>query len=206
MSIQSTVHELALFRKLQGGRASYFITISRRLLPDTDTVTLTIVRWGKEPKYEHVVKKIGRAAIHGSAKISINKEIIEDLGLSKGSVVWVRILPFMEKPPGPPKIPYIAKPVKVHTDKSSLFFTISKTQIDYIRETGLASGDNLHIYVTTPAGTVIDYIKKPILVKRDNIYKVILPMKLFYGLIHVHDTIHVKIMVTEKPESLFYTE
>lgn len=195
-------YEVALFRKLQGTGQSYFITVSDKLLPDVDSFTVTVVNpktWTKELKYEHLAKKRGRAKIHESLKLTINKEVVEELGLSKGGLVWVRILPFTEKPP-PLKIPYIARPVKVHTDKSSYFFTIAKKQVDYIRETGVVTGSNLHVNVTTPSGKTVEYIKRPVLITRDMLYKVILPMKLFQGVVQPGDKVHVKITLTDKPE------
>jgi len=198
--------EVAVFRKIQGD-TSYFITVSNRLLPDTEEITLTIVNpltWRSRIRYEHIVKKKGRAKIHGSLKITLNKELVEDLELKKGEIVWVRILPFIERPPDPPAIPYIAKPVKVHTDKSSLFFTIAKSQIDYLRMTGVVSGNNLYIEAIVPSGQRIEYVKRPIVIKRDRLYKVILPMRIFEGLVHAHDVIHVKITLTEKSEEYFY--
>ena len=96
-------------------------------------------------------------------------------------------------------------PTRVYTDKSSLFFTIAKSQIDYMKIIGL-KGRNLHVYVTTPDGETIDYIKRPVLLRSNNIYKVVLPRKLFEEKVRPGDTVHVKITVTDKTEELYYTE
>lgn len=187
--------ELAIFRRLQGGRPSFFITIARKLLPENlDSFTLTIVdldswRRGK-PLFEHVVKRRGRSVIHGSLKVIINKEVVEALGLEKSKVVWVRVLPYDNNNlPEVPRVPYIAKPVKIHTDRSSLFFVISSSQIEYLRM--ISPGEKLHVYVHK-SGKLIDYIRRPTYM-RNNICKIILPSSLFQGLIRAHEIIHVRI-------------
>lgn len=200
---------LALFRHIQSGKPSYYITIAEKLLPvhsANEKLTITIVNpetWNtSDIKYAHIVKKKGRSKIHGSVKFIINREIVESLGLRKGDLVWVKVEPYDENPQPPPRKPYIRRPTRVHSDKSSLFFVMSTSQIDHLRR--ISGGQNLHVYVNLD-GKTIDYIKSPILIKGENLYKILLPMTLFSGLIHVHDTIDVKIESTGKPEELFYT-
>lgn len=197
---------LALFRHIQGGKPSYYITIAEKMMPQTDKITITLVNpetWKKgRPQYDHIVKKRGKSRIHGSAKLVLNREIVEGLGLGKGSLVWVQISEYTDSPAPPPEKPYIARPVRIHTDKSSLFFAIAMSQIQYLRE--ITPGDNLHVYVDVN-GKVIDYIKHPIVIKNEKLYKILLPMNLFSGLVHAHEVVNVKLTTTSKPEELFYT-
>ena len=194
--------EVAVFRRLQGGRPSYYITLSARLIPDSEKLTITVANPKKWNKHAHIVKDVGKSKIHGSVKIIINKEVVEALALEKSSPVWIRVTPYTEKPAPVPKEPYIARPVKIHTDKSSLFFVISRTQIEYLNM--VKPGENLHVYVYIN-GKVIDYIKRPIKVKGEGLYKILLPRVLFEGLVQPHDTVFVKIKTTNEEEEFFYT-
>jgi len=209
------MHEIAVIRKIQGTR-SHFITIARKMLPATleTRFTVTVVNprkyWLEElhDAYGHLVKSIGKSHIYNSIKIVINKELIQSLGLSPSNsekFVWLRILPFTETPPPPPSQPYIARLTKVHFDGSSLFFIVSKRQIDLLSEFTPPKyrGSNLYISVLL-SGRTIDYIKKPILVAKRSYYKVVLPSELFKDRIKPGDVVIIKIFVTNKSEELYY--
>jgi len=203
------VHEIAVIRRIQGTR-SYFVTIAQKMLPDTKC-TITVVNpkryWLEESQdgYGHLVKVIGKSYIYNSIKIVINKELAQSLGLTSSSFAWIRILPFTESPPPPPPQPYIARLTKIHFDGSSLFFVVSKRQIDLLSEFTPPKyrGSNLYISVML-SGHTIDYIKKPTLVKKRGYYKVVLPSELFRDRIKSGDTVIIKIFVTNKPEELYY--
>jgi len=203
------MYELAVIRKVQGAR-SYFVTVPQRALPPTDKLTITIATkryWIEDAKdaYAHIAKTVGKSRIYGSVKLVINKEIVQALDISD-RLVWLRILPFTESPPPLPHQPYIARPMRIHFDGSSLFFVISKRQIDMLLNFTPPKyrGSNLYISVVTPQGRTIDYIKKPALVKQRNYYKVVLPSELFGDKVKPGDTVIIKIFVTNKPEELYY--
>jgi len=206
--------EIAVIRRIQGTR-SYFVTIAQKMLPATveNKYTITVVNpkkyWLEESReaYGHLVKTVGRSRIYNSIKIVINKELAQALDLAPDSekLVWVRVLPFTENPPPPPLQPYVARTTKIHFDGSSLFFVVSKRQIDLLSvfTPPKYKGSNLYISVVMP-GRAIDYIKKPTLVKQRNYYKVVLPSELFRDRVKPGDTVIVKISVTNRPEEFYY--
>jgi len=201
--------EIAVIRKIQG-KKSHYITVSQAMLPASDRITVTVVArryWidGAGDAYVHLAKTVGRSRIYGSVKIVINKEVVEALGILNEKQAWIRIVPFTEKPQPPPAHPYIAKPTKVHFDGSSLFFVISKQQVETLASFTPPElrGPNLYVSVTA-SGRTIDYIKRPTLVKNRNYYKVVLPSELFGDKVRPGDVVLAKIQVTNKPEELYY--
>jgi len=195
--------EIAVFRRLQGV-ASQFITISKRMLYniDSDIITMTIANAEDMSKYVHIAKRMPKAKIHGSVKINIPKEVLEQVSLKNKDYAWIRIMPYTESPP--PPAPYILRPFKVHSDKSTLFFLLSFNTVDLLKKASKKQTCNLYIKVYLP-DAVIDYIKKPAKLRRDRLYKIVLPSPLFRDLVHSHDTIIARIECTEKPEEYFYT-
>lgn len=203
--MQTETTLIATFRHITGGHPTHYTTIAKKYIPETiKQVTITIVipetwKTGK-PLHGHLAKTIGKSTIHNSYKIIINKPLVEKLQLQTGKLVWIRITPFTPNPPPPPPTPYIYKPVRVHCDGSSYFFTISAKTIDTLRE--ITPGRNLR--VTTNIGNkTITYIKRPIKLSDNNeqLYKILLPSSIFEGLIHRGMQIPVKIETTDEDES-----
>ena len=169
--------EIAVFRRILGS-SSYFITVSKNMIKDagltggqlTATISSPLV-W---PRHEHVVLTLGKGTIYGSYKVTLKKEIVEDLGLRKGAPIWVRIIPFTDTPPSIPRCPYILKPLRVHTDNSSMFVMVSRTQIDYIDM--VCPGDELKVTVYIE-DIAVRFKKRPVPVGK--IYKITLLKNVF---------------------------
>lgn len=201
------MNEIAVFRHINRGTPSHYITVAKKYIPETwrrVTITIAIPDGWKTGKllYGHLAKELGKATIHNSYKIVINKTLLEQLSaLEYRKPVWVRVIEYTPNPPPPPPTPYIQKPITVHCDGSSYFFTMSARTVDYLRE--LSPGRNLKVTVYL-GNNPITYVKKPTRIDSETaeqMYKILLPASIFNELVKSGMTVHVRVETTNEPET-----